>query len=176
MMICLSSLSYVRRLADDSSGKEKKAGSKQCSLYSRTRSLCFVLMWNFWGLPQVFPYCPQEEAQLLGMVVRPFTTWPTLSSCLISYLHFPTRSSHTGLCLVWKHSKHTHHVHSPLPSPAFSLWASSHLLKLGSDITSVKPFLTLLRTHDFCLPALFQGPPHCIAHSFSIFLSKERAP
>lgn len=136
-----------------------------------------ALFWceTFGDFLSYFPAAPQEEAQLLGMAVRPFTTWPTLSSSLISYLHFPTRFSYTGLCVVWKHSKHTRHIQSPLPS-AFSLWASSHLLNLGSDITSVKSFLTLLCTHYFCLPALFQGPPHCIAHSFSIFLSKQGAP
>lgn len=128
-------------------------------------------MWTLWGLPPSFPCCLQEEASTPGNGGEDLSPFGPL---------YPPASSPTSVSpqapitlASSEHSYHTHQIQSPLPS-AFSWWASIHPSKSGSNITSVKPFLSILCAPYFWLPAMLQGPSHCIAHLFLFpFLNRE---
>lgn len=105
------------------------------------------------GTCSVMSLLPLDEGQmksrLLGRVVQASHDWANFTLSLVAYLRFPSGSGHPGRTL----NKHTAYSLLGLPL-TFSGGASICPSKPGSNIPSVKPFLTLFCTHYFCLIAL----------------------
>lgn len=152
--------------------RKREESRSQWSLSPRIRCLCFVLMWNLWGLPQLFPCRSQDEAQApwnagqglsqLGQLYPPASPPISISSQAPDTL---------GSSVL---SEHAHSIQFPLPS-AFSRWASIHPSKPGSNITSVKPFPSRLLGSLLLPSSSVVGPITLYSPLFSISLSKQRA-